>query len=429
MEGKILCKIFESLNDTDLSTVANVCEKFKQNALVVFSSRYKQKCFRFCIDYDEFIAEFRQFGSILKNFGPSITSLDTGFARNRSQYSQQFMELIVDHCGDSLIELKLDCITFARELIPNLGPLMERLQKVHLRGCHFESGADAVAFFSLCAELHTLTINNSQTTLFGSSNFPGRMTIPKLKSLTILNCIGIENGSVKKFLQASSHLKEVYIKRCWKLSSKIVQSIVHFAPRIEKLKLYLDDGDVIKYGRHRLHKLKALEWLEIDCEDRSFSPILRELARSKVPLKCLILKNFSADKELFDGIRELKRLVKLEFYGGWNMNKNMDYFVDTLKYLSELSDLRYDDGGEQIKANHFLEIIRRAPKLEYLQLSASLDVQLFGKIVNVVTARQERRRLEINLPVESITVPPRLLKAYPEFLKIDYKRNYKPSEV
>lgn len=421
LNDRVLCEIFKEMDDRALSEMFDVCTFFRRNARAVFSQRYKQKRARFCMDHQK-PTQFDSMHSILRNFGSLITSLELVVFPENSEYSRRLMRVVVLYCGPTLAELRLHGISFTADLIPILEPLLRRLPKLALIQCPCHEDFDPSNMFSLCTELQSLSFFRI------AWDFPNLVTIPKLKSLDISDCNYVNNEFIRKSLELNPELKEFELDQPSTLSSEIFQSIVQYTPQIEKIVTDRINFD-IEHVKH-LKQLKALKLLRINCQNESFSPVICELVASAVPLKCLCLSYFAADEELFTAISKLKQLKTLELSRGTNMN--LSNIVEMVGCLNELTDLRID--GVDIAARPFLEIIRRAPKLQYLQLGASerkvaLDATLFMEILVVLATRIRRCPLEVSLRVGSVNVPQEILRANQHLLKIDIEDVERPYTV
>lgn len=425
-----LREIFEKLNDSDLITVANVCSNFRWNAQHVFSLRYAQKYFCFCIDEAEFLTQrphptqLHLLYSTLRNFGPLINSLqiELNFGYPDSGISQKIMKLIVQHCSETLNEMRLLAITFNANVIPVLRPLLKRLKSLDFFCCHFDTESNASKIFFLCSQLKTLSITNITNTSRLSLNLPIRFANPTLKSFKIEHCGKFTNKTIKKFLKKNPQLEKLEMEWCRGIPSRIFKSVVQYTPRIEKLTLANndDDGAFVESANH-LKELTALKWLEIDCHYEPFAPVIDHLAEANVPLECLRLLAFVEDQELFEGISKFKHLKTLKLFYGRNMN--ISDVLGMVRRLSNLCDLRVNDVA--VTANDYLEVVRSATKLQHLQLElihkVTLDVELYTKMLEVVATRKEKSRLKIGFMRSSVTVPQETLVANLHLLEVDEK--------
>lgn len=419
LNNDVLRDTFKCLSNSELNTVANVCYIFRWNAQAVFSKRYAHTSYRFHIDESQFC----QLHSTLRNFGRLINSMVISFDIRIAEDLQKVVEVIVQYCGETLNELKLDQVTFDAKLISILKPLLARLGKIQLDDCRYNAASDAPTMFSLCSELHTLSL----VWPFNSwlLYMPTCGAIPKLKTLEISGTGQMDCKSTETFLAANPQLKEIQIKGC-KLKTRIFHSVARYTPQIEKFVFtnYSEKGDDIANAKV-LGQLNALKWLEVDCQRNSFASFISEVALAEVSLACLSLSWFVANTELFDSISGLKRLKTLELVHGTNMQ--VCDVVRMVGHLSDLCDLRL---RPDISVGHCLQIIRSAPKLQYLQLyKGILDVNSYSQIVEMVVKRKEMCRLEICLGYGLANVPHELLKANQNMLQIDNGLPQRPYTV
>lgn len=425
LNDHVLCKTFENLDDNELCTVADVFSTFRRNAQAVFSNRYRQKHLRISIWYTHQAAtDLRRAYSILRNFGPLIKSLNLTLHGIDAHHSNSFFKMFDQLFAKTLNELVLYGITFTKDLILTMEPLLKPLLKMKVYNCRFDAECNPSEMFSLCAELHTVSLHNVQNTIF-----PIRINIPNLKSLTLRNiqsfCSPIDCDSFGTFLEVNSQLKEIEIDQPYRVSSENIQTIAKYVPQLRKLRITIEQKgyDWFKFARH-LKQLRALEWLDVSCSKTSFSPVISELAAYHVPLKCLCLNEFYEETSLFDRISELRQLKTLVF--GLHNKLKLSDIVEMVKCLSELSDLRF--WSDNLAARHCLEIIQRAPKLQYLQIyqnlsyhfKVTLNIDLYMKILKVVAERKEPlNRMNMNLGPISLKVPQAILKANRQLLMIE----------
>lgn len=420
LNGHVLCEVFKNMDEIDLSAIADVCLKFRWNALAVFSLWYKDRYFSAC----NMIEQSRD-RSILRKFGPAINSLEVRFSKNPFMNSQRIMETIVQHCGETLIDLRLEDFTFTSDMISSLESLIKRSRI--LRTVHCQN--DASEMLSLCTEFRTLSMVNVQNIYSKHLNFLIPLTILRLKSLNIIRCHSIQNGTIEKFLHANPQLEEVKIEWCDQITDRIFESVAKYAPQIEKFSMRSYDRlDFVKSAVH-FKKLTALKWLEIYCGNELISPVINELAAAHVPLKCLILSEFIASRKLFNGISQLKQLETLQFFNGTNVHLHIRGIVQMVGCLTKLSDLRFF-GFHNLTTTDFLKIIRCAPKLRHLQFfpNQTFGIDLYLEICELVRKREEMCRLEINLQSDvqsnlqssSPFIPEELLEANSHLLKITF---------
>lgn len=405
LDDYVLRETFQNLDDVDLNTIANVCTWFKQNAQAVFSSRYQHKLF----------VLYRRYPHFLRNFGPMITSLRF-YAIGDSELLPEAMEEVVRYCGRTLTELKFSYVTFTAQLITILEPLLRRLRILELHKCRYDT-----RIFSLCAELHSLSLCDIE-------RFPNRIHMPKLESLIISRCNGIQNASIKIFLEVNPQLKELRFEWCRDTTPEIIQSIAQFAPQIETL-IYafpISDFDLIEHY-YNLKKLTRLKRLQILWPNKSVSPIISEIAAANVPLEFFQLTSImDKDKQLFSAISELNQLKTLMISGGKILS--VPDLMTMFGCLSELTYLHIDADGFPVSDSQYLEIIRRAPKLQHLVLGSNrgviLDVNLYKRILELIAIRCGQYRLEIEFKREFVKVPRELLQANRDLLKINIVANH-----
>lgn len=430
LNDHVLQKTFGHLDQYDLSDVAGVCSTFQRNAQAVFGLRYKtiDYIFQFhrtdcdCMYHRD---DMYRLNSALRNFGSLINSLVICLTDTPHNRSAEVMELMNRYCGANLKEFYLMHGRFTSELILTMQSLLSQIQRLYLYECRWESPSwtDITKMFSFCSELELLWIKSARNFHEEPFDFQIRVTIPKLKSYSIEDCKGIKKKSIEKFLKMNTFLEKIQIIGCQKITNRILPSIVKHQPQLKSISfMYTPSTSDFVENAKCLRNLSALTSLQLDCNFLAISSLLNELSAARIPLEMLALSQFTSNEEFVTGFSGLKKLKKLVMIGANKMK--MPEITEIILNLSELNTLTL--ALHALRASDLVEIIRCAPKLNdlvfYIHLtdSSTLDGNWYMKILDVVTKRTEKCRLDITLwgKNDVLNVADELLQTNQEFLQI-----------
>lgn len=412
LDDHVLRLVFEHLEDFDLPAIANVCTTFKHNAQAVFSLRYKSRTYWFYPEGDDRfdlkgnLRERRvkdnlpKLRSILQNFGALINSLSIGSSGEDKNHSQEIMDWINRYCGAALKSLTLFDIWLTSSTIIKIQPLLSGLQEIDMDGCRWESTSwtDISQMFSFCSELKSLWFTNPRNFDGESFNFQVRVKIPKLVTFGLEQCYGIKKKSIEKFLKMNPQLQDISINECTKITSRILPSVVMYAPRLEWFSFSENvfTSDFLKNAKSLKH-LSALKELHMSCDFQSISSFIVELGAARIPLETLSLAEFNWDEKIATGMVGLQKLKTLDIMHAGNLK--VSQITKIVSNLCELVHLTVD--VDDLTATNLVEILRCGPKLGYLNLftyhggSITIDTKLYMEILAVVVKRKEKCHLKI----------------------------------
>lgn len=342
--------------------------------------------------------------------------------------SVQILKMLTKYCDESLNELALTFFEFNDAVIQRMQPMLSRLQVLKLDCCTF---ADATAtstttMLSFCSELHTLSI-----AVIHDFDFDATIAFPKLRSIC-LKGVTVSMRSMESFLCSHPLLREIIFESC--IQSEIIESIANFNPELEKFELK-DARWTENFSRNAEHlkRLTSLKSLELDCEGKSMTSLLRKLAAARIPLECLRLDCFNVDQGFFNSIVEWKqlRILELHTFLDWKLS-------DVLTIVSNLTELiELDLRVSAIWMTDLVEIVRCAAKLQKLvywikrdaiMCDTLVDVGSFMHLRDVVAKRTEKRRLVLLLDgsdfihkIFKVNVPEELQRANAALLEIYLK--------
>lgn len=424
LNDDVLREVFKNINDFEMSAVADVCTTFGRTAEALFSSRFQQNSFSIYIPFtrkgESF--DFRPLHSLLRRFGKSMQSLDISLNNRNPVYCLRVMKMVDRYCGEKLKELLLSSIGFTADLMPILRSLLSRIQTLRLEGCRFGEefiGNEASEIFPFCSELRTLWIEYPK-----HLNWPVRVKLPKLESFSVVLDEAITNKNIETILELNPQLKEIKIQCCIIITSKIIQSITRYAPRIEKITIcFVGKTHDFAQNLKHLKSLTLLKSLDLGCAGERISSVINELAAANIPLETLKIMRSVSDDELTKAIANLRRLKELRLERNTNMKASDVLMI--AKNLDELTELSIE--VKEFTGNDLLETIRSAPKLRKLELNvlteykaAILDSVWYMEISGVIATRRENSALEITLGKSVVNVPEEMLKAHHHLLKIRF---------
>lgn len=442
LNDHVIREIFGYLSVLDMCSVAEVSMNFKQNAQAVASGRFK--LVRFGINIRSKRAKCRLGGSggnpehlfaIMRNFGESLQDVSINLDESAHGHSQEILELVDEHCSESLKEIWLRNFILTDGLFPKIRPLLAGLQNISLDRCMCQPGFNGSEMVSFCSNLKSLRFRHLKNMDGEYSDLRFHARTPTLHSLHLEYCRGIKKASVVKFLKANPQLKTLNINGCKKITSRIIPSIVQHIPRVEELvfiqNVFTDD---FYANVDQLMQLTALKRLAIG-GGNAISPIpissfIGKLAAARCPLESLSLWNVVSDVELISSVIELKTLKTLKLIHPSHMS--VSDIITITSNLPEITELWIFVEG--ITATDLVQIIQCVPKLRDLRMfhpaagpPVIYDAHLYMRIVDAAAARKVGGCLNLILvrfpgaPIPTIDVPKRLLKAHQGSLRIvDY---------
>lgn len=429
LNDDVLRKTFGHLDISDLCSAADVCQNFKRNARAVYLARSKGGCF--CVRSNSISVEKmgksesirpRILLSVMRNFGKLSVSL----AESAREQSARTLNLIGQYCGRYRIDIELTNFVFTNDVIPTMRPLLSRVRTLSLLSCMLQPGFNASEMLACCPELDALRIFLIKNLQGEHSALRFQVKIPKLKSLTIDCCKGIEDMSIVEFLEMNPQLVGVTIFECKNITSRIIPSIVQYTPRVEKVSFIQNIVMNDFFGNmEKLMQLSTLKTVGLGGPSAisliSISSIVSKLAAAQTPLETLLLWHCVSDEELVTQTAQLKTLKTLQLTNLYRMT--MPDVIAIIKQLPELSSLWIFD--MDILDTDLVNIIRSVPKLRCLTLRHSkptfIDRKFYMEIVDAAAARAEKCCLELvflRANHSALTVPTHLLEANEQFLHI-----------
>lgn len=204
-----LREVFECMDIDGLAVVADVCSRFRWNAVQAARPKFKH------LRLD---SAFRvgNYYSKLRNFGASIKTVDVC-----PDYNQRTIKLLTSFIGES-IELALVHAVITDDSSASLiVPLLGRAHTLEFHGKI--SGIILNNLPRWSPELRKLKYQ------FGSNDgdeFTGlHQKFPKLESLVFGKINGVKNSDIKEFLKQNPQLKRMDLSSCANVDDRIFLSI------------------------------------------------------------------------------------------------------------------------------------------------------------------------------------------------------------
>lgn len=393
-----LREVFEFLNLKELTAAADVCTRFRQNA--VPSARKKSK--NLVLSMGSSWHDLSQ----LRNFGAFITCVNVyagGICpKLREKIQKRFIELLNQYCTGESIDLNIRQFDITDEIALLLQSLLARVRKLEFYGCEISKLIlQSLSIWS--PELRELmfTLHDDEKAIPFESL---RQCLPKLKFISFKCNSHITNIDIEEILKQNLQLKQIEILLCEKLGDNILPLIAKYVPDIESLNLTLSDGtgrdNIQCFGQ--LRKLKSLFLGKLEDLPYILS-VLQELASKSIPLETLSLGGFLLHNthDFIDTISNLQQLKSLEirYVGGVSATT----FIELFKRLRELSEIYVSRSIHKMTTEHLLELIRNAEKLQKCVLDVApndftLDSNTIKKLVEIIDNGVRKRNSTLFCP-------------------------------
>lgn len=391
-----LQRVFSLLEIEDLFSVAQVNERFKENAQTVFPLEHENFQLAFGSGTEPWNHDFNRFENFMDIFGAYIGSLCIDGEKLETSTVENISELLLRYGSNSIKDLHLYYFKCEDALI--LGPLFPGLKHLYI----YKLGNLSDTFFDLlkdCHELRSLYFEEA-TGDFQSLQF----NLPKLKTIIFESCDGLDPHQMTKFLESNPKLKEVMIDGYRDVGDNIYSVIGKHLRRIKKIGIY--GSNFIEQSSFDQNAFASLEKLRIDGPSDSLVAVLRQLTAAKAPLEYLHLICPMND-ELVDAICGMKALntLYMEGYGGDLSILSCRRICENLDELSDLFVSKCSD----LDADGLVEIVRTAHKLRTLHFYLSvtqIDDESYKSLVKILEKRAVKIPLKIFMDNEGINWPP-----------------------
>lgn len=350
LNNDCLLPIFKHLSLRDLCTVAEVCSKFKSNAIKAFSLRYMDLRILSDISIDGILVcsdgeilfdgvnSMALLRSLFRNFGSCLKSLYLNGTHLKKKQIQQISHILEKFGSNGAIStLKIE--GFEVENVPTemLGNLK----------CFTISSSDhshkIANSLKECRELIELHLVKPKNQIF----FVGAMTPEQFMS-----------GYSKETDTASYDSSSIF--RCIGLNMQKLESLEIETSEDQSMN---HNGDAIYLAR-----LKHLNTLSLDCSKLATADLLKALVEEKIPIKDLSLFGVVIDLENANFLSMLTQIQKLKISGRKIESVQFPSLLKCLPFLKEVYFWDFDTDLEVVK-----EITANCKQLSLLECTIGLN--------------------------------------------------------
>lgn len=382
-----LLNIFKRLEMKTILAVAQVCVRFKQQAIAAFKQKYKHVDVRPAPAYrcrSNVESLLRHFGSVIHSFNVDV---------RHSIYDQHYvLDWLREHCTSDLKNLTLVNFNWWRcdssQMLPHC------LEQLSLIQNQFQSSTKPLIDCKNLKELH----------LVGGKI--DDWIIQKIEKLEKVDYESFEVTNVDvliNFLTLNSTLTKLCLSTRtigMKNATELIRCIgnIHNLQELELVShIELEDMNECP------GQFKHLRVLKCGSISPSIAPLLESLAKNRAPIEHL---EFCWDGRAIDAIKhciELKQLKKLHL-SSWSgeYDEWMDEIGRNLPQLQELHLMRVKKGSNTI-IEKIIEMLPHAKGMSFLKLKSNTSIDCtqdqFNRLNKIVENRPKRCKLKIELSV------------------------------
>lgn len=415
-----IVEIFEFLPLYDLCNVAEVCQRFRDNAQKAFRLHHTsfntselskagdvvfartdmimaEKLFRL---FGYFIHELKVEGRFLKTTAEQETIM---FLATKYCISLAFKTLTLD-------KIRMD--VEMRWIFPLLD-MFARLPALELHSCRLN--ADFGRFLSIC-QISSIQVYSLQ----GSWEWMN-FTFWYVRRMMLME-IWLPESAMTEFIKLNGHLQTLIIHQS-NLSSEIFKNVADHMPNLQGFSFVGSNPRDPKTRKNvlRLASLKSLTKLSLNCGRFSLKNLIDELSKVSRPISELDISFGSADMELLEKLHNFKSsLTNLQLR---RVNMKNVSLVDVVKKIPELNELDVDI--RDIVANDIIKMLPFAEKLTKLRIGSErahvhIDIDNYKSILAIVKSRPKSTKLciDINSPNRYVFVPRSILQKSIYWLEI-----------
>lgn len=430
-----LFEVYKKLGLQDLCSVADTCSRLKSTTRAHFAnSELKTLNFPYSdlrYSTEPFVVNqlIYEASRVLRNFGASIISFSEFdipyilYCTNKGllpEYQRNIIELLVRHCGENLIELKLCHFDMTQEMASVMRTVLVRLQKFELHWGEFRPQLKMLSTW--CPELQELQMDGRLPHEGWNQQFP------KLKKIKF--CCDTDRS--KEFVKSNPQLKEIELSG-FNLDPTIFRVIGDYAIDIETLIFRVGVVNSVGYPAgakcfDRLRNLKSVTLFDYH-EQEYLTEAILDIAAAQIQLKTLCVKSRSEIPELHQFVEGISKLKTLETLQLKVAGLRLRDVIHICKQLSELSKLRIRI-FEEPTAKNISKLVRMTEKLQCLSISMRecdekicFDADIYKALAQVVEERDKKVRLEITLNADNfyVDVPKELANTHCNSLSIVLK--------
>lgn len=416
-----IAEVFKYLDLKDLCAVADVCRRFRQNALNHFAlPKYKKdiltisccSCIpllhlkprntwtrlhksRYIPSKDMSVDEtLPQISLFLRVFGRSVKSIYMYDFQSRKQEEHaetqcKCQRIILDrisrYCSGTLIELQLRQFDLTGKNEASMRSLLLQLQKLTIIECKYSKlfGQMLSTWSPELRELHFShdVIHPSPGRLSSiEMQFDDifRQSFHKLTSASFRSIKVEKSYDIDEFLKLNPQLKKIGLVNCPSIHGNIFQSLATHVPAIEAIeidRLFTLNDSTLKYCG-KLNCLSTLKlctmgyWISAPIDHTFILSLLYEIQEARIALQHLHVlneseQNFERTEQLVDAISRLQTLKTL-----WLLQiprLKVSHVFGICEQLTQLSELRLQHNKIMMTADDLLGIIKKAQKLQSLR--------------------------------------------------------------
>lgn len=379
-----LINIFRRLRTADLNAIASTCERFRENARVVFNLTQSTDL----NVLDQRIGVDLEINRYLQNFGHFMRSIILDLSYRGIRYfvrNEEIFRSIMMNCGNGQLEtLRLIGIQqrMPSDLLVQSQYLFGQLRRVQLHMCaNINEILDMVG--DECTDLNVCCWKGSKE-FFAHRYFPH---LEKFSFRILMSCedrkYKIEN--LQPFIERHPDLKSIKFHVPVNFDIAIFQQF----KQLEQLHLF-----EIRSSIDALISLTNLRRLLLESESIDIGNFLNQ-SESTECMENLSIVKYRMGSTFINGLNRFKNLrvlrlfhVRLFTYNNFNM----------LKEFNQLRELHLGS-CYQIQWEHLIAAIRKMPQLEQLTLLnmnnslAAITLDRFNELVGVYRERQQKLRI------------------------------------
>lgn len=394
-----LLSVFEYFDSSELSSIADVCTRFRENAQTQFSYSKFNDAYEVRVDSSHRLPEkLVQVQKCLRNFGACIKAIDLTYSRVLNidiharhtplEYFYQIFKLLIRYCCDgALTELVIDGSIFMSDDVNCLmRPIFQHLQILKLRECQMSKSFvfELSRWAPNLRELECSYIIGPNVPMMNRRRFFGETEtprFPKLERIAFNTLHSVNDKHMQRFLRSNLQLKHIELFHCSGVTEDIFRSIADYVPQIETIRYCGVETRV--YDFQHFGHFRNLRSLRLDFSEQGWRvlrlgdnlaffnlmAVLYEIAMANIPLEHLRLESFEiieveAFANVISRMKKLKTLglisIKIEEMGAPKVN-----MVEICKHLTELTEI-YLSSSRTYSVKNLLKLIRNAKKLEIL---------------------------------------------------------------
>lgn len=420
-----IAEVFQYLHLKDLCAVADVCRRFRRNALSHFAlPKYKKDIltihcnssisllalqlrntwtsthytriisFSGMYSVDEKLLQIARF---LRVFGGSVKFIQLydlyptreEHIATQSKCKRIILEMIGRYCRGTLLELELRQFDLTARNEASMRPLLLHLQKLIIVECKYSKLFQQM-LSTWSPELRELyfvhdVVHPKHGNMFSiEMQFDDilRTSFQKLTLISFRSIFGKKAYDIDEFLKLNPQLQKIGLVNCPNIHGNIFKSIATHVPNIEAIEIdrvnTLNDSTLKYCGK--LNCLSTLKLCTMGFDrrtpiDQNFIPsILNEIQEARIALQHLHVyvgdEMFERTEQLVDAISKLRTLKTL-----WLLQiprLKVSHIFGICEQLLQLSDLRLQRNKIMMTADDLLQIIKKAQKLQSLRYTEGM---------------------------------------------------------